>query len=75
MKDRRIDASVLRAAAVLSSSGLQLALFIIAGVYAGKWMDAHFHTGSAFMIVGLLCGFALGLAGLTLLVWKFFIDG
>jgi hypothetical protein len=74
MKNRRVDVNILRAAMVLSSSGLQLALFILAGVYAGKWLDAHFHTGNAYMIVGLICGFALGLTGLSLIIWKFFID-
>ena len=74
MKQGQSNTSLWRVAAVMSSSGLQLAVMILLGVYAGKWADTHFHTGSVFMIVGMLGGFALGLAGLALIVWKFFLE-
>jgi len=70
---KKSSASIWRMAAVLSSSGLQLAVFILLGVYAGRLGDAHFHSGQALMIVGLLAGFALGLVSLALIVWKFLL--
>lgn len=73
MKQGQSNISLWRMAAVLSSSGLQLAVMILLGVYAGKWADTHFHTGSVLMIAGMLGGFVLGLAGLALIVWKFYL--
>ncbi len=72
MDERRSNKSVWRAAAVLSSSGVQLALMILVGSYAGKWLDGRLHTSPAWTIVGLLVGLGLGLGGLVLILWRFF---
>lgn len=72
MNDRDSRRAVWRAAAALSSSGLQLVLFIWAGARAGQWLDLRFHTGQTYATVGVMTGLAMGVGGFVLLVWMAF---
>ncbi|WP_342782578.1 AtpZ/AtpI family protein [Thermosediminibacter litoriperuensis] len=54
--------------ALLTQIGLNIALPIVGGVYAGAYLDRRFSTGSAFLILGVILGFFSGVAGVYRLV-------
>ncbi|MDI3481491.1 MAG: hypothetical protein PWQ97_1146 [Tepidanaerobacteraceae bacterium] len=57
---------------VLSQIGLNIALPIVGGVYAGAYLDKRFSTGSAFLILGILLGVLSGITGVYRIVSKEF---
>jgi F0F1-type ATP synthase assembly protein I len=48
----------------LSSVGIELALSVLIGLFAGRWVDSRLGTDPWLMIVGLGLGFAAGLRSL-----------
>ena len=48
--------------------GINMALPIVGGIYAGAYMDQKFSTGSAFLILGAIFGIFSGIAGVYRLI-------
>jgi ATP synthase protein I len=48
----------------LSSVGIELALSVLIGLFAGRWVDRRLGTDPWLMIIGLSLGFAAGLRSL-----------
>lgn len=63
-----------RAFAALSAIGLELALFIIVGFFAGRWLDSVTGTSPLFLVIGILIGAVLGLVNMILLIKRFLGD-
>jgi F0F1-type ATP synthase assembly protein I len=53
---------------LLTQIGLNMALPIVGGVYAGAYLDQRFSTGSAFLIFGTFLGVFSGIAGVYRLI-------
>lgn len=49
-----------------STIGMELAGSILLGLFAGRWLDKHYHTGSTFALLGM----GLGLVAAGRVVWK-----
>ncbi len=54
----------LRTFARMGAVGIELALSIIIGVFAGRWLDRKVDTEPLFTIVGLILGVAAGFKSL-----------
>jgi len=50
-----------RALAVVGVIGVNLAIFLLIGLWVGKKVDAYFHTSPIFMIIGMVAGIAFGI--------------
>ena len=50
---------------MMAGAGLQLAAALIAGLYAGQWLDRRFQVAPVFLYVGVATG-AIG--GMTVLI-------
>jgi F0F1-type ATP synthase assembly protein I len=57
---------------LLSQIGLNIALPIVGGVYAGAYLDKRFSTGSAFLIFGTIFGVFSGIASVYRILSKEF---
>lgn len=54
----------------LSSVGLELALSVLIGLFAGRWLDRKLGSDPWLMIVGICLGFAAGLRSLMKMMDK-----
>lgn len=54
----------------LSSVGLELALSVLIGLFAGRWIDRRLGSDPWLMIVGICLGFAAGLRSLMKMMEK-----
>ncbi|HHY04013.1 MAG TPA: AtpZ/AtpI family protein [Thermoanaerobacterales bacterium] len=45
----------------LAQISLNIALPIVGGLYLGAYLDRKFNSGNAFLILGLIAGFILGI--------------
>ena len=48
--------SVVQSLAVASYFGASLAVSVVLGVLAGRWLDDHLNTGYLFTLIGVLLG-------------------
>lgn len=64
-----------RAFSIFGSIGIQLAILIVAGFYGGRWLDSVMGTSPVFLIVGILCGVAVGIMSMILLIKRFLGGG
>lgn len=65
------DKDFLVSLSVYGAIGFQLAISVVAGVMAGRWLDMRWGVTPWLTIVGMLLGFGAGLWNLIrLLKWK-----
>ncbi|WP_027415217.1 AtpZ/AtpI family protein [Aneurinibacillus terranovensis] len=62
----------LRAFALVGTIGVELAVSVIFGFWAGRSLDRWLHTEPWFLLVGVLFGLALGITGIFFLIKQFF---
>ncbi|AQS60382.1 AtpZ/AtpI family protein [Desulforamulus ferrireducens] len=55
--------SPLRAFALASTIGVEIAIATVVGFQVGQWLDSKFHTDPWLMLAGLLLGMAAGMWG------------
>ncbi len=60
------EKGTLRAALVVASVGIELAVAIMVGYLVGRWLDARLDTTPVLTYVLLACGAAAGFRG----VWR-----
>jgi F0F1-type ATP synthase assembly protein I len=60
-----IDRRIARRLAGASALVLEMALTVVAGVFAGGWLDGRFGTGPAFLITLSIGALVLGMWRLT----------
>lgn len=65
----------LRTLGMFGSIGLQLAIWIVAGLGIGRWLDRVMGTAPIFLIIGIISGLLLGIIGMTALIKRFLGDG
>ena len=53
---QRPTISTLQSLAVASYFGASLAVSVVLGVLAGRWLDEHLNTGYLFTLIGVLLG-------------------
>ncbi len=73
MTDQKESRRVIRAFALVTSIGIQLAASIVLGFYGGRFLDHWLGTDPWLMVVGLLLGIAAGIWGIYHMVnsvWK-----
>jgi len=54
----------LKIAARVSAVGLEIAISVALGAYAGRWADQRWHTDPYLMLVGVGLGLAVGFRSL-----------
>lgn len=64
----------LRAFATFGVVGFQIAIWIVMGLWVGRWLDSVIGTSPIFMIIGLLGGVAFGILGMILLIKRYLGD-
>lgn len=65
----------LRTLGMFGSIGLQLAIWIVAGLGIGRWLDRVMGTAPIFLIIGIISGLLLGIIGMIALIKRFLGDG
>ncbi|WP_058300304.1 AtpZ/AtpI family protein [Gorillibacterium timonense] len=63
-----------KAAGLVGSLGVEVALAVLGGHFAGRYIDRLTNGGKTWMIAGTLAGLVLGLAGAVLLIKRFLED-
>jgi F0F1-type ATP synthase assembly protein I len=58
------DRQQLKQVGHLSAAGLELAISIVIGTFAGKWLDGKLDTAPYLMLVGLVLGAIAGFRAL-----------
>ncbi len=61
-----------QALALTTTIGMELAITVVLGYYGGKYLDAKFATGPWFLLIGVLVGLAVGVAGVLKTLQGFF---
>lgn len=64
-----------RALGMFGAIGMQLAVCIVAGLFAGRWLDSAMGTDPIFLITGILCGVIIGILSTILLIKRYLGDG
>jgi ATP synthase protein I len=72
---KKDTSSPWRAFGLFGALGMQTAVWIVAGLFAGRWLDSVLGTGPIFLVVGILSGVVLGIVGTILLIKRFLGDG
>ena len=44
----------------MATGGLEMAMAIVAGLFAGQWLDTRWHTAPVLVILGVFGGAAVG---------------
>ncbi len=57
--------------ALVSAIGMDLAFFVLSGVYAGRYLDGLWNTSPIFLLTGLVIGLFVGIYGVYLLIKTF----
>ena len=60
------------AMALMSAIISQLVGCILAGIFAGRWLDQHWDTGPVFLIIGLFIGLSAGTYTMLRSIRQFF---
>jgi F0F1-type ATP synthase assembly protein I len=60
-----------RTIGLVSGIGIDLVVTLLAGIYAGKWLDEQMGTSPAFLITGLFVGLIGGIYSTIILLRKF----
>lgn len=71
MENRPKNGGVLRAFAVTSAIGVELAIMVTLGFYGGRILDRSLGTGPWLMIAGILLGVAFGTWGIVKILETF----
>lgn len=66
------NSSPLRAIVLVSTIGVEMAVSVIFGYWAGAKLDQWLHTSPWLMLTGVMVGLAVGIYGITLLIKQFF---
>ncbi|WP_046174589.1 AtpZ/AtpI family protein [Domibacillus indicus] len=69
--NRNQNNGAFRAMALYSAILAQLAGSMIAGIFAGLWLDNHFDTVPLFLIIGLLGGLSAGVYAMVRTIQHF----
>jgi len=59
----RFDVTLGQAMAIASQLAVSLAVSVVLGFLAGKFLDSHLATGPVFMILGSIVGMIAGVSG------------
>lgn len=70
----RNDQNPWRALALVSVMGIDLAVFVLLGFWAGKWLDRQLQTEPIFLIVGIILGMIVGVGIIIRLIKPFLED-
>ncbi|WCK54350.1 AtpZ/AtpI family protein [Aneurinibacillus sp. Ricciae_BoGa-3] len=62
----------MRAFALVGTIGIEMAISVLCGFWAGRWLDGWLHTAPWFLLAGILLGLALGITGILFLIKQFF---
>lgn len=68
------DQSPLRTFAMFGTIGLQLAVWIVAGLGIGYLLDRWMGTSPVFLIIGVLGGILLGIISMIALIKRYLGD-
>ncbi|WP_096203048.1 AtpZ/AtpI family protein [Bacillus sp. FJAT-45350] len=71
MREKKPQAQLVRAMALMSTVLSYLVGPILVGVFGGQWLDSYFETKPIFLLIGLLLGIATGVYGLFRLLGEF----
>lgn len=63
-----------RAFAKFGVIGIELAVCIVAGLFAGRWLDNIMGTEPVFLIIGILCGVLIGIISMIFLIKQYLGD-
>lgn len=66
---------ILKAVALTSTIGAELAIMVTLGYYGGKLLDENLGTGPWLMVAGILAGVAAGTWGIIRTLEKFWKEG
>lgn len=66
---------ILKALALTSTIGAELAIMVTLGFYTGRTLDAHLGTGPWLMVTGILLGIAAGTWGIIRTLERFWKEG
>jgi len=66
--------SPARMMGLMGTLGIEITAFIIGGVYLGRYLDRHFGTDPAFLIVGIFGGMIVGIASALFTLRSFIKD-
>lgn len=66
---------ILKAVAVTTTIGAELAIMVTLGFYGGKALDRVFDTGPWLMVTGILLGVVTGTWGIVVTLEKFWKEG
>jgi ATP synthase protein I len=72
--DKR-GAQYLATAMSFTGMGLNIAIAVLLGVLAGRWLDGRLGTHPLFVLIGLLLGLALGLFSAGRMLLRFLSTG
>lgn len=67
-----VRGDVLKALAIASTIGIELAITVVLGFYGGRYLDNRFATGPWLMLAGVLTGLAVGTVGVFKTLRGFF---
>jgi Putative F0F1-ATPase subunit (ATPase_gene1). len=57
-----------RAVAMISAAGAELVVSMAIGYFAGRWIGGLFGGHPIWTVIGILAGFALGVAGIVMVI-------
>ncbi|MEW5952321.1 MAG: AtpZ/AtpI family protein [Bacillota bacterium] len=69
-KKRRPN-EIVRAMAISTALGTEMAICVVAGFYGGRYIDGLLGTGPWIMIVGILLGVAAGTFGIMKILERY----
>ncbi len=70
-RQKPASATVVKAMAVTTAIGAELAITTVAGFYLGKLLDNYFGTSPFIMLAGVLLGLATGIWGIVAFIAPF----
>lgn len=68
------DQSPWRALVLVTAIGIDLAICVLAGVWAGRWLDERMGSDPLFLIIGIFLGLAVGILVIIRLIKPFTED-
>lgn len=63
-----------RAFGIFGAIGIELAVCIVAGLFAGRWLDNVMGTDPLFLIIGILGGLFIGILSMIILIKQYLGD-
>jgi ATP synthase protein I len=59
---------------LMGTLGVEIAAFIVGGVYLGRYLDHQFHTEPVWLIIGIFSGMIIGIASALFTLRSFIKD-